>query len=362
MRSSIGFTTILALATSAALAAQQAPQTPTIAPTTAATAPNSDTSYIDAQGTVHLTRVIPVPATISPEAQQFLARQAPDQGPPESLELRRARNQQGDANGRIAWSKICPVQIFEDKIAGLPVHIVTPDPMPEANRDRVFLNIHGGGFNADSGSYRESIPIASYAGVKVVSVLYRLAPENPFPAGVDDAISVYKELLKTYQPRHIAIYGTSAGAMITAEVAVKLKQLGLPLPGALGIFSGMGDFAHAGDTAAFFNTSGMAGHLDPPVDPHDPYYMGGADPKDPVLSPIYADLRGFPPALFVSSTRDLLLSGTSTLERAYLRAGDDASLVVFDALPHAFWYNAQLPESIEASHIMAGFLLKHTGD
>jgi acetyl esterase/lipase len=232
--------------------------------------------------------------------------------------------------------------------------------MPAANRDKVFINLHGGGFNADSGSYSESIPIASYAGVKVIAVLYRLAPEHPFPAGVDDAIAVYKELLKTYQPKHIVIYGTSAGAVLTGEVAVRLKQLGLPMPAALGIFSGIGDFARAGDSAALFSLRGLSGHLDPPTaEPHDPYYVGSADPKDPVFSPIYADLKGLPPTLFVTATRDALLSGTVNLHRAFLRAGVDARLVVFDALPHAFWYNAQLPESIEASHIMASFLFEH---
>ena len=100
-----------------------------------------------------------------------------------------------------------------------------------------------------------------------MAVLYRLAPENPFPAGIDDAIAVYKELLKTYKPSHIAIYGTSAGAIMTGEVAVKLKQLGLPMPAALGIFSGIGDFARAGDSASIFSLRGFAGHLDPAARP-----------------------------------------------------------------------------------------------
>jgi epsilon-lactone hydrolase len=351
MRSVLGSIFVFVLFMPALLAAQHT------APTTAADAPNRDTSYIDAQGTAHIARVVPLPLTISDEARNFLAQPAPDQGPPESLAERRARNDAGNQAARVAWTKICPNQIVDDKIAGVPVHIVTPAELPSTNRDKVFVNIHGGGFNADSGSYSESIPIAGYAGVKVVAVLYRLAPENPFPAGIDDVIAVYKELLKTYKPGHIAIYGTSAGAVMTAEVAVKLRKLGLPLPAALGIFSGLGDFAHSGDTLSFFNTRGLAGPLDPPTDPHDPYYIGGADPKDPVLSPMYADLHGMPPTLFVSSTRDLLLSGTSTLHRAFLRAGIDARLVVFDSLPHAFWYNASLPESIEAAHIMAAFLL-----
>ena len=71
---------------------------------------------------------------------------------------------------------------------------------------------------------------------------YRLAPEHPFPAGVEDAVAVYRELLKTYKPNHIVIYGTSAGAVLTAEVAVKLKALGLPMPAALGIFSTLDRF------------------------------------------------------------------------------------------------------------------------
>jgi acetyl esterase/lipase len=354
MRSAIFAGAVVVLSLTASLVAQQP------APTTASQAPNSDTSYIDPQGTAHVTRVIPVPATISPEAQQWLNQAAPDQAPPESLAERRARMDAFTALARIAWTKICPNQVVEDKIAGIPVHIVTPPEIPPAHRDMVFINLHGGSFNSDSGSYSESIPIASYAKVKVVAVLYRLAPENPFPAGVDDAVAVYKELLKTHKPSHIVIYGTSAGAIMTGEVAVKLKQLGLPMPAALGIFSGIGDFARAGDSTAIFTLRGLAGHLDPPAPgPHDPYYIGSTDPKDPVLSPIYADLHGMPPTLFVSGERDALLSGTANLHRAFLRAGVDARLVVFDAMPHAFWYNAQLPESIEASHIMADFLLDH---
>lgn len=342
-------------------AAVVAAQPPAHRPTTAADAASRDTSYIEADGTARVTRVVPLPKTVSPQAQAMLSRPMPDAAPPESLALRRSRNEEYQARSRAGWDKICPNHTVESTIAGVPVHIVTPESIPEANRDKVLINLHGGGFNADSGSYIESIPIAVYAQMKVVSVMYRLAPERPFPAGVDDAIAVYRELLKTYKPEHVAIYGTSAGAIMTAEVAVKLKQLDLPLPAALGIFSGMGDFARNGDSSSLFSVHGLAGPLSPPSLPHDEYYVGNADPRDPVLSPLYADLHGLPPALFVTATRDMLLSGTVNLERAYLGAGVDAQLVVFDALPHAFWYNPTLPESIEASHIMANFFVKHLG-
>jgi epsilon-lactone hydrolase len=337
-------------------------QQPAVAPlpTTAAQAPTSDTSYIDAQGTAHVTRIVPVPKTISVEAQRRLSRPEPDQGPPQSLADRRKGTDAYTAHARVEWSHLCPNQIVEEKIAGVPVRIVTPEGLPVANRDRVLLNLHGGGFNSDSGSYTESIPIAGYSKIKVVAVLYRLAPEHPFPAAVDDSVAVYKELLKTYSASHIVIYGTSAGAILTAEVAARLKQLGLPLPAALGVFSGMGDFSRHGDSQAIYALRGFSGHLDAPEPvPHDSAYVAETDPRDPVLSPIFGDLHGMPPTLFITSGRDLLLSGTVNLHRAYLSAGVDAHLVAFDALPHAFWYDSTLPEAIEANHMMADFFMQH---
>jgi epsilon-lactone hydrolase len=336
-------------------------QQPNVAPmpTTEAQAPTRDTNYIDSQGTAHVTRVVPVPQTISIEAQRRLSRPEPDQGPPQSLADRRKGTDAYTARARLEWTRLCPNQLVEEKIAGVPVRIVTPEGLPDANRDRVLLNLHGGGFNSDSGSYTESIPIAGYSKIKVVAVLYRLAPEHPFPAAVDDSVAVYKELLRTYQPGHIVIYGTSAGAVLTAQVAARLKQLGLPFPAALGIFSGLGDYARHGDSEALFSLHGLSGHLDPP-DPEsrDRAYAAATDPKDPVLSPIFSDLHGLPPTLFVTSGRDLLLSGTVNLHRAYLNAGVDARLVVFDALPHAFWYDSTLPEAIEANHMMADFFVQ----
>src|SRR5665213_626811 len=227
-----------------ALAAQQ----PARQPTTAEQAPTRDSSYIDAQGTAHVTRVVPVPQDLSPQAQKSISHQVPDEAPPQSLADRRASQDANEQRHKAEWSKLCPNTIVETQIAGLPVHIVTPEGMPAANDDKVLINLHGGSFNADSGSYAESIPVAGYSKIKVVAVLYRLAPEHPFPAGVDDGIAVYKELLKTYKPSHIAIYGTSAGASLTAEIAVRLKQLGLPMPAALGMFSTLDNFAFMDDS------------------------------------------------------------------------------------------------------------------
>ncbi|MGA9587494.1 MAG: alpha/beta hydrolase fold domain-containing protein, partial [Terracidiphilus sp.] len=184
------FGVALILSSSLLVAQQTAPQ-----PTTAADAPNRDTSSIDANGTAHVTRVVPVPQTISPEAQKSISRAEPDQGPPQPLDARRKMTDAYTARARVEWTKLCPNTIVEDKMAGVPVRIVTPEGMPDKNKDKVLLNLHGGGFNSDSGSYTESIPIASYSGIKVVAVLYRLSPEVKFPAAVDDSLAVYKELL-----------------------------------------------------------------------------------------------------------------------------------------------------------------------
>jgi acetyl esterase/lipase len=242
-------------------------------------------------------------------------------------------------------------------MAGVRTDIITPLAMPEANRSRVLINLHGGGFVSDSGSLIEGVPIANLTKMKVVSVYYRLAPENLFPAAADDVVAVYKELLKTYKPQGIGIFGTSAGAVLTCEVAVRLKQLGVPLPAALGLFSVLTDFSRPSDSRQIFALDGFPGELqplDPKRAPDDPY-PGATDRKDPVLSPLFADLKGMPPTLLVTSTRDLLLSDTTLFHRAMLGAGNDAQLIVFEALPHAFWYHFQLPETKECLDLMARF-------
>lgn len=317
-------------------------------------------SRIMPDGTAYVTRIVPVPKTISPEAQHMLARVESDAPGHQSLEERRKGTDTWQAGVGELSKKMYPVNVGADAIAGVPVRVITPLTIAPEKSDLVLINLHGGGFNSDSGSLSETIPIANLTGIKVIAVLYRLAPEHPFPAGLEDAEAVYKELLKTYKPSHIGIYGTSAGAILTAEVTAKLKQLGLPLPAVTGIFSGLGDFSQVGDSTSLFALNGFSGHLDPPKSGElDTEYTSTTNPKDPVLSPVYADLTGFPPTLFVTSGRDLLLSATAVLHRAYLRAGVDAHLVVFEALPHAFWNTPHLPESKEANQIMAGFLEKH---
>jgi acetyl esterase/lipase len=330
-----------------------------------------DSATFDPDGTAHITRVIPMPLTISPEAQKWLeslnleSMKPQKEGPPESLAERRTHTDAWRKMDAAEALKLYPVHIEETSMAGVRTDVITPliagNNAPESNR--VLINLHGCGFDSDAGSLIEGDPIANLAKMKVVSVYYRLAPENPFPAAVDDVVAVYRELLKTYKPHNIGIYGTSAGAILTAEVAVRLKQLSLPLPAALGIFPGVADFSRVGDSWQMFALQGPPGRM-APVDPNhlpDNPYAGKTDLKDPVLSPIFADLHGMPPTLLITSTRDILLSGTTTFHRALLHAGDDAQLVVFEALPHAFWCQFSFPETTEALQIMANFFDQKVG-
>jgi monoterpene epsilon-lactone hydrolase len=321
----------------------------------------SDTSVMYANGTMRVTRVVPVPDTLSPEAQKSVSVPRPDTEPPYDAAKDRAQAEAWQLNGGEMVRKVYPVNLAKETIAGVPVRIVTPPTIPPDKQNRVLINVHGGGFSADWGSEIETIPIANLTQTKVVAVLYRLAPEDPFPAAVDDIVAVYRELIKIYKPQNIGLYGTSAGAVLTAEVASRLRQLGLPLPAALGIFSGNGDFSEFGDSIYLYGLWGLSGPISRWAGKHDTGYTGTANLKDPVLSPIYADLKGFPPTLFLTSGRDLLLSNTVNLHRAFLHAGVNAQLVVFDGLRHAFWNDWSLPESKEAHHMMADFFDQHLG-
>jgi len=324
---------------------------------------DKNSATFDADGTAHITRVIRPSATVSPEAQKWLE-SLNHRGPgAKNLAERRAGTDAWRASQSAVAKKLFPVNIQEQTIGGVRCDVITPIETPDANKNRVLINLHGGGFNSDSGSLIEGDPIAKRAKIKVVSVYYGLAPENPFPAAVDDVVAVYKELLKTYKPKNIGIFGTSAGAILTAEATAQFKQLGLPMPGALGIFSGTGDFSRAGDSLLLYTLEGFPGELGiiNPAEPHHDEYVGKTNPRDAVLSPLFADLKGWPPSLSVTSTRDILLSGTTMFHRALLAAGDDADLVVFEALPHAFWYHFELPETTECLNIMAKYFDKKLG-
>jgi epsilon-lactone hydrolase len=315
----------------------------------------NDLTAIDSDGTAHINRAVPVPQTVSPDAHALIASGkgwTPEPG----------TKQAADSDKKLHATY--PTEITETTLAGVACKVVIPKRSATDKQDHILICLHGGGFTSDSGSTLESVTIAALTGIKVIAVLYRLAPQFPFPAAVDDAVAVYKHVLNTYAPKKVGVYGTSAGAVLVAQMAVESRRRGLALPAVLGFFSGYVDLVRYGDSRWLYGTNGLANFSS-----MLPYlkglgmvpYVGGHDRRDPVLSPIYADLKGFPPTLCMTSTRDHCLSGTVDFHRALLRAGVDARLMVFDAMPHAFWYSFGLPESREALEAQASFLDRHLG-
>lgn len=308
----------------------------------------------DSDGTAHIQRAIPVPKTISPEAQALMV----------SGKWMPAGGTKERDSFMEKMKAAYPVEVDATTLGGVKVWAVTPKHIAPKKQDRLLICLHGGGFTSDSGSLIESIPIAALTGTKVVSVLYRLAPQFPFPAAVEDSTAVYTATLKTHKPRNVAIYGTSAGAVLAAQTAVQIRKNSQPLPAVLGFFSGYVDLARYGDSRWVYGSGGLkdfSAMIEPLKGLGMVPYVGDHDRKDPVLSPMYADLRGFPPTLCMTSTRDHCLSGTTDFHRALLRAGVDARLMVFDAMPHAFWYRFDIPESKEALEAQASFLDEHLG-
>lgn len=289
---------------------------------------------------------LPPSAGISPAARAALAADAarPPAGPAMADRRARAEAIQREIGGRmLARYK---VEIAEQTMAGVPVRIFTPRGWRPG--DPVLLNLHGGGFVVDSGSWTENVPVAALTGYRVVAVLYRLAPEHVFPAARDDAEAVYRALLSERPARRIGLYGTSAGAILSTQLVARLRALGLPLPAALGFFSGSADLSVTDDAMQLYGGPGIAQVAR--------MYAGARALDDPALSPLRGALRGWPPTMCLTSGRDFLQGTTSSLCRALDEQGVQANLQSFDGLPHAFWSYVEAPESDLAFAAMARFL------
>lgn len=246
------------------------------------------------------------------------------------------------------------VNVTKGRIAGVPVkHVQRHDADPSDKR--LLINFHGGGFMLDSGSLTETIPIAGLTGIPTITVMYRLAPEHPFPAAVDDALAVYRDALRQRLPTSIGIFGTSAGAILTLQLLARIKAEGLPMPASAGFFSGSGDLALPGDCEGFLPS--ILGSRNAPDTLAD--YSAGTERTDPLLSPIYGDLSGLPPMLLMTSTRDQLLSQTVLADLALRKAGVEVDLRVYEGMAHAFWAWIECPETEVAFAAQADFFAKH---
>lgn len=309
-------------------------------------------------------RPLPVPDTVSPELQaRIAAGLAPgwDEVPTDAAGWRRLA-----AESAAAVAPILPklkqslgITVEPGVIAGVPVFTITPASIPPENRDRLLMHLHGGGyvlFPGEAGA-GEGMLMAGYGGFKVVSVDFRMAPDHPFPAPLDDAVAVWRALVAEHDPRRMAVFGTSSGGGLTLALMLRLKSQGLPLPAAIGPGSPWADLTGDGDTinanayvdnVLVARTGWVFGAA--------PLYAAGRDLRDPLISPLFGDFTGLPPAILTSGTRDLFLSNTVRTHRKLRQAGVEAALQVFEAQSHAQFLDSFVPETAEAMKEIAGFL------
>lgn len=254
------------------------------------------------------------------------------------------------------------VDIAEREMAGVKVYEVTP--VGGTAHAPVLLCLHGGAFmwGEGPGALLEAVPVAAVAGMRVIAVDYRLAPEHVYPAAVDDAVAVYRALTETVDPAKIGIYGCSAGAVLTTQAVAHLLHAGQAGPGAIGLFHGA-PLPFAGDAALaqpLFDPRVEAG-ASPKVE--ELPYFAGADLTDPlVLAAGHPEwLAQFPPSLLVTATRDFAASAVSVMHRRLLAAGVDARFILFDGLWHAHHMDVGLPESVETYGLIADFFRRTLG-
>jgi epsilon-lactone hydrolase len=313
-------------------------------------------------------RSVPVPDTASPQLQKIIAAAINPNWrdiPKTSEEWKK----QVDATAAAAVGSLpglreqLHVKSEPTTIDSVPAFIITPEMIPPENRSRLLIHVHGGcyvSFPGEAGTI-EAILMAGIGHYKVISVDYRMPPEAYFPAAVDDAVTVYREITKTTDPKRIAVFGTSAGGALTLETMLKLKELKLPLPGAIGVGTPMADATKTGDS--FYTNEGVDNVLvsrDGFCDAATKVYAHGHDLRDPLISPIYGDMHGFPPAILTTGTRDLLLSNTVRTHRKLRRAGVEADLNVYEGQSHAqYGRNDDIPETREAFGEIAAFFARH---
>jgi acetyl esterase/lipase len=318
----------------------------------------------DAGSVLHVpARDIPMPTHISPQAQAMLARGAGEPFPtlpPDDLEGWRKAIAVMDENvlARTAGWPVADASVEEIQVDGVHVYVITPKGSGEDDA-RVFLDIHGGAFILGGGAVcrHTGLGAASRVGSRTWAVDYRMPPDHPFPAGLDDCVAAYRALLSEHRPEDIIVGGGSSGGNLAAALLLRVRDEGMPLPAAAVLLTPAVDFTGAGDTR--YTNFGVDTVLSSRTDAARDLYTNGHDLRDPYLSPIYGDFtNGYPPTLLASGTRDVLLSDTVRLHRALRRAGIPAELHVLEAAPHG-WFFGTAPEDAELDAEVRRFVNEH---
>ena len=199
------------------------------------------------------------------------------------------------------------VKVEKTVIDGVRAFVVTPDVIPPENRNRLLIHVHGGCYvlNPGEAALPEAMFMAGFGHFKVIAVDYRMPPEAYFPAALDDGLTVYKNAIKTTDPKNVAIFGSSAGGALTLEMILKAKQDGVALPGAIAPGTPMSDVTKVGDT--FITNARLDNVLVSPdgfCDAGTVVYANGHDLKDPLLSPVLVTSdMGVPEAIAPGSGR-----------------------------------------------------------
>ena len=251
-----------------------------------------------------------------------------------------------------------PSEVIAHDLQRSRLYEVKPASFSPRHEKHATLYIHGGAFIYGGGyaAALSAMSIASLTQCRTFSMDYRMPPDHPFPAGLDDAVEAYQTLLARYPPTSIAVYGPSAGAGLAAACLLKARDIGLPMPAACVLHSPQADLTESGDT---FETNDKLDMLLRRMPRVVALYAGGHDLRDPYLSPIYADFtKGFPPTLLSSGTRDLFLSNTVLLHRALRHAGIEAELHVFEAMSHGGFFG-KAPEDRELLGEQVRFIDEH---
>jgi epsilon-lactone hydrolase len=325
-----------------------------------------------AQQAAHMVpaKEIVAPDTVSPAMRNVIA--APfsaiwNEHPKSDAEWKTLINrlQTAAESGLPDLRKKLAVKVEPSTIAGVKTFMVTPDTIAPENRNRLLFHVHGGGyvFGPGESATREAILMAGYGHIKVISVDYRMPPDFPYPAALDDAIKVWKEVVKTNNPKNMAIFGTSTGGGMTLAIVLRAMKEGLPLPGATAPGTPWSDLTKTGDT--YYTNEKIDNVLvsnDGWLGDAAKLYAHGHDLKDPMLSPVYGDYKGFPPSILTSGTRDLFLSNTVRVHRKMRQAGVVAELHVFEGQSHAqYAADPYAPETKEHFGELTHFFNQHLG-